>query len=413
MSEETAAPAPEPAPLLAATERVLTDAFGGPVRLEVRDTLRERYRNRVLRLAVTDGPAGTPATVIVKTAEGEGDDAYDPAKDALGGTSWRLYNEWAGNSFLGSLGAEPPLSARLIGGDRETGVIVLEDLGAPLSLADRLTGDDPAAAEAALLAYARSMGRLHAATAGREEEFMSLRRTLGATETAREREGVRWLRENVAPFQELLGALGIAPAPGFEADVEEVRRAMDEPGPWLAFAPGDTCPDNHKLTDDGAAVRFFDFEFAGFRHALLDAAYFHLPFPTCWCVNRLPDGRPARLEAAYRAEAARGIPAVADDAAFDRERLRAGAYWLPATLSWGWQDWLKEDRQWGISTRRQRHLLRLENVVALAERAGPDRLPALTDAARRLRDVLAARWLPEGLEPMPLYPPFRAGAGEE
>jgi hypothetical protein len=26
-----------------------------------------------------------------------------------------------------------------------------------------------------------------------------------------------------------------------------------------------------------------------FDHALLDAAYGRVPFPTCWCVNRLPD----------------------------------------------------------------------------------------------------------------------------
>src|SRR5436305_1059805 len=88
--------------ILRAAEAVIAARFGGAVRLLVVDVLREKYRNRVLRCAVHDAPAGAPAWVILKTVEGEGENAYDPSIDIHEGTAWRFYNEWAGNRFLDS-----------------------------------------------------------------------------------------------------------------------------------------------------------------------------------------------------------------------------------------------------------------------------------------------------------------------
>ena len=405
------------APLLRAAEGVLSDALGGvAVRLEVADVLRQRYRNRVLRCQVVEALRGdrVPATVVLKVSTGENDDAYDPQNDRQRGTAWRFFNEWAGTRYLnerfGTRG-EPPPCARLWGADRAAALIVLEDLGEGASLADRLQGEDPDAAVAALDAYARALGRLHAATAGDETGFLQIRQAAAGTDaTGGAAAAGAWLTENVAPFREQCAALGVPPAPGFEEDAEIVQRAMDEPGPFLAFAPGDTCPDNHRLRDDGT-LRFFDFEFAGFRHALLDAAYLHLPFPTCWCVNRLPDGLPDRLEDTYRAELVAGCPEAADDATFAAATARACAYWTVTSLSWSLEHALREDGQWGLATNRQRHLLRLDNFAALAERTG--QLPAIGETARRLCDTLRTLWPPEQLEPMPVYPPFRGGPTEE
>ena len=106
-----------------------------------------------------------------------------------GGTAWRFYNEWAGNRFLDELGLEPSPGAGFIGGDRAAGLIVLNDLGKDgASLADRMTADDRPALLTALQSYAASMGRLHAATVGKEAAFMQVRREIGGTENrARER----------------------------------------------------------------------------------------------------------------------------------------------------------------------------------------------------------------------------------
>jgi hypothetical protein len=158
-------------------------------------------------------------------------------------------------------------------------------------------------------------------------------------------------------------------------------------------------------------VRFFDFEFCGFRHALLDAAYFRSPFPSCWCVNRLPEGMPARMEAAYRAELAPARPEAADGAAFGTAMAHACAYWLLWTLALApdagldLAGALARDTPWGTASVRQRHLLRLETFAADADARGA--LPALAETAAALAGRLRALWPEAG---MPLYPPFRAAA---
>lgn len=383
-------------------EAALTRAWHGRVRLGEAEALRERGRNRVLRCPVTEAPEGSPATVIIKASVGEDATRFDPADDSLGSTAWRFYNECAGTAFLESLGTEPTLSARLYASDNTTGLIVTEDLGAGECLADRMQGTGRAHLERGLFAYARSLGRLHAATIGREPEFMRRRQEMGASEQGREREGVRWLRENVAPFQAQCEALSIPLATGFAQEIVEVQAALDAPGPFLAFTPGDTCPDNHRfVTDD--ALYFFDFEFGGFRHALLDAAYLRAPFPTCWCVNRLPSDLPPHLEAVYQAELTNGCPESGDDALFFPALVQAAAYWAIASVSWSLEEALKEDGQWGISTVRQRHPMRLANLADASEQFGV--LPAIGETARALETKLRTLWA-DGDE-MPLYPPFR------
>jgi hypothetical protein len=130
-----------------------------------------------------------------------------------------------------------------------------------------------------------------------------------------------------------------------------------------------------------------------------------VPFPTCWCVNRLPEGIGARLDAAYRSELAAGVPEAADDTRFCGDFAATCAWWMIATVSWNLLGALEKDGDWGISTLRQRQLLRLESAAALM--AEFRRLDAIGDTARRMASRLRERW-PE--VEMPLYRPFREGA---
>ena len=145
---------------------------------------------------------------------------------------------------------------------------------------------------------------------------------------------------------------------------------------------------------------FFDCEGARMRHALLDAAYLLAPFPTCWCMSRLPSGLPERLLAAYREYFPGG-----DDS--DEQLTLVLAGWVMLTLTWDWAGkWEEEDHTWGLVTLRQRHLHRLENLLARPNL--PTILPSVAQVAQSLHGILKARWA--DLEPMPLYPAFR---GEE
>lgn len=391
---------PLPSEMMTAAEAVLADALGEPVRLGAAERLGgTRFRSTVARYAVAAGPDTAPASVVVKCYRGEQEPPAAEAED-FWTPERRLLGEWSALTFLGRLPADPPLAPRLYGGDRQAAILVLEDLGQGPCLADVLQGTDEAAARRGLVTYAAGLGRLHAATSGRQAEFAGTRAGLGLAPAEDELQIGRWLREDVAAFGQACAALVVEPAAGWEAEIQAVAATLAEPGPWLAFAPGDTCPDNHRFI--GESLRFFDFEFCSFRHALLDSSYLRVPFPTCWCVNRLPPDLVPALEATYRAELVRGCPAAADDAAFGRALVHACAYWMVVTLGWHLIQALTEDQPWGISSLRPRQRLRLDTFMAASETFG--HLPALAATARALAGRLRERW-PEA--DMPLYPPFR------
>ena len=67
----------------------------------------------------------------------------------------------------------------LIAHDPDARLLVLEDLGRSSTLADKLFGPDAEAAQRCLLGWARALGRMQAATAGRESDFGALLRRQG------------------------------------------------------------------------------------------------------------------------------------------------------------------------------------------------------------------------------------------
>ena len=196
----------------------------------------------------------------------------------------------------------------------------------------------------------------------------------------------------------MLTDLGLVIDDAVEGDVAAVQLAISEPGPWAALVHGDPCPDNTVIRADGT-VALFDFEHAGCGHALLDAAYFHLPFPTCWCVNRLPRDVAADADAAYRD--ARGE--LGADSSYDGALAAAVASGALCSLEWHLAPALQRDGTWGIATVRQRQATRLRSLATAAERAG--QFEALANFALRLAATLTDRWT--SLEPLPLYPAFR------
>ena len=76
----------------AAAERILSERWGGAVRLGVPEALQERAT--VMRLPVLDAPAGAPAAVVLKRARP--DEPYDPDAPGFPAPAWTLFNHWAG-----------------------------------------------------------------------------------------------------------------------------------------------------------------------------------------------------------------------------------------------------------------------------------------------------------------------------
>jgi hypothetical protein len=396
--------APElPKDAVRAAERALRRRFGGRPRLLAPEPLEERAT--VFR-CLTDGK-GLPKSVVVKTPRPAQGQAYSAGELAEGSPAWLLTTEWASLEFLDALqgAAAPRISPRLYGGDLKAGVLVLEDLGGGQSLADALLGDDAAAALAAFTAFGRSLGRMHALTAGREAEYAEALESLGRAPL--DRTAVhRRLRAEIEKLPATFDEFEFEWSPGMVDDVQLVAASMLEPGPRRALTHGDPCPDNDRLLDGGMVL--LDFERAGFRSAAVDGAYARVPFPTCWCTNRMPEYVREGFETAYRLELMKGVPEAGDDAFFERSLTEAAGWWLIANANSLLPGALRFERRWGISTVRQRLLYRFEEFSRLSAKSGY--LEALGTWAWLMHERMKVLW-PE-VQDMPVYPAFRKSAAE-
>lgn len=387
------------APVITAATQILSQRMGTAVDLtDVICLSEEERRNRLLRVQVENPPAGLPASLIIKQVVAK---EYDP--DQV--NSWdtqRFFRDWAGAEFLSNLPGDPGHGPRFYGGNRELGFIILEDLGEKQqSLVEPLLEGDAASAEAALLRYITRLGKMHADTVGRAAEFQALLHAanpalVGAPAAHAER------ALGIPRFIEILTSFGLAVESGLLPELQAMYARIEQPGPFSAFIHQDLCPDNMFFI--GEDVRLFDFEGGSFGHALIDASYARIPFPTCWCCNRIPQAIVVKLEAAYRAQLIRGCPAAADDRLFTQGLGDACGYSLLEWLRW-WEtpSTPLEDYRWGLAMIRSRILTRLETLINTASEF--DLLPHLRASASQLLTTLQTHW--PNAEPMPFYPAFR------
>ncbi len=304
---------------VALAEELLTRRSGARVRLADAEDLGGSARSRVVRVRVAENPFSLPRSLVVKhwhTVPDTGDERTDRVDP--------FPYEAASCQLFTALPAEDRATPTLYANDPEQRLLVLEDLGRCTSLADKLDGDDPKAAERALLGAARALGSLQAVTAAREGDFGALLR----------RSGVRhWrdpladdARSALAEIPDLLAhLLRVEAAP---AAVSHARSAAGLLGgtPYRAFSPSEVSPENCLLT--GAGARFLDFEWGCFRDVALTAASVRLPFPGWGRPAVLPSGMTEAMTAAWQSEVAGVWPELADLAVAVPRHLAATTLWV-------------------------------------------------------------------------------------
>jgi hypothetical protein len=103
------------------------------------------FKSIVLRCAVETEAPDAPATCVVKRVRADRGIRYDPESPDPKNPARLLLDDWAALQFLDSLSLDPPLPPRFYGGDRATGLFVMEDLGADegASTHELLHGNDP------------------------------------------------------------------------------------------------------------------------------------------------------------------------------------------------------------------------------------------------------------------------------
>lgn len=365
--------------------------MGSQIQFTRVERLSEGGRRNLLLRCHTPSASGLPLSLIIKKVEAK---SYNPEDT----NSWdiiRFFSDWTGSQFLSTLPSQFKHSPRFYGGDRTIGLIILEDVQHHTRLVESLLGSDRTQAERALLQYATCLGQLHADTIGKAAEFEELFQTAAPQ--------VKPIREtvNICRHQLILERLGIHPESDWLRDLEAIEEAVNHPSDFLAYIHADACPDN--VLDTGEALRLIDFETGRFGHALIDAAYGRMMFPSCWCANRLSHATVQQMEDTYRTILSQQCPAAEDDRIFEPALAKTCGFWLLYTLARHLESALKKDSDWGISTTRQRILARLEAFIITSQEF--DQLPALRGTSSRLLDLLRQRWL--DVLPLPLYPALR------
>lgn len=386
-------PGAEVAAAIAAAESVLTRRFGATVRLAQPENLGGSRRSVVLRLRVVETPFSIPSTLVVKRY---GPAPKPPQVDPFcrEAASYQLFN---------ALPAEGRLSAELVAFDATQRLMVLEDLGRSPTLADKLLGDDARSAETALLGWARAMGRLHASTADREEDFDALLRRLGVDDT-RDPLAAR-LGQVLAETPALLTeALGVPVPAAVQSEANRAARLADSTR-FRAYSLADACPDNSIMGSRG--IRFTDFEDGCARDVVLDAAVMRVPFPSCWCALGMPGGMAEAMLAAWRAEVGAVWPELESDELLLPRVLHAQILWVWLS-TWrflpraGESDRRMDDHLY--SPRRSAVLTdRWQRLLSDAEAAG---VPAVAEHAADVVAALRARFGSDAVR-LPLYPAFR------
>ncbi|MGW3961170.1 phosphotransferase [Amycolatopsis sp. NPDC005003] len=368
---------------VAAGESVLSRRFGSAITLVSPEDLAGSGPATVVRARVVSSFA-LPRTLVIKHYPDRPESGADPfAQEAV---SYQLFT---------ALAPDERMCPELVAHDGRDRVLVLEDLGRTPTLEDKLYARDSRAAERALLSWARSLGRLHASTAGREADFNALLRRLGGP-VKPDSDEVDALCSRVPPLVQK--RLGI-PVP--DDVLAQVKAAVDQSraAGFRAFSPVELSPDNNLVTGQG--VRFLDFENGRVRSALVDAAHLRLPFASWPDALALPAGMSEAMIAAWRAEVVGVWPAFADD------DVLAGHLTSSELL----RVWLITGEELG-ALNLSRHAAPVSREAAfvtwwrdLAKHAGYVRMTAVSEFAARVAAALAARLGPHA--DLAFYPAFR------
>ncbi len=331
-----------------------------------------------------DGRPDFPASVIVKASRlGRG----------------HIFNEWASLQFLNRIGELGGLVPSFYGGDRALELLVMEDLGQVRGRHDLgciLEGGDPDLARAALLDHARAMAALHLQTAGREEEFASLRGRFPASANPSKKDQHA---QNFAWLLSLLPRLDLPVRKSLRRQVQDAVEALESPDAARAYTRGDVCPSNVSFIE--GVTRFFDFEMGAFRPVTLSAVYFRLSHISCFNGNMLPQDLQAAAERAYF-EALRPLVPAPEDR--EREYAAAACSQLVWLLSWYLESALEKDRPRHLASLRQR----VFGSLALFGQnpAFHTPYPDLADALRQILGKLDHLWA-EPEKTVAIFPAFQ------
>ncbi|MDF3317341.1 MULTISPECIES: kinase [Rhodococcus] len=316
--------------VVAAAEQLLTRRTGAPVTLVDPVDLGGSGRTVVLRVRVAENPFSLPRTLVIKQVR---DNFQGATKTAIALPSasegdfdveTAFLREAVSYQFANALAKDARPGAELLASDLDARLLILSDLGDATAISVRLEDSDPDTVTYTLMAMAQAMGRMHAATVGREDDFTALLRRAEVAHCSDEVADQVGRAVAGVPAM-LVESLGIDVSSDILEQVQHAQTLFSG-GRFRAFSPSDLCPDNIIVNDDG--VQFLDYEWGGYRDALLDITYALVSFPGCLCNIDLTEERASAMVDAWRAEVVGMWPALADEAELGRRIVEAQLIWV-------------------------------------------------------------------------------------
>lgn len=200
-----------------------------------------------------------------------------------------LLREVVAYQFTTALSEEVRPGPVLLAHDVEKRILVLTDAGDGDTLADTLAHSSDEDRGELLRSLGSALGKMHAGTAGREEDYEALlNRQLRRHPEYAEHQALRddSLKSSIMIGADILSEAGLEPP---EHVRELARSAMQSfsSGRNRAFTPFDLSPDNIIA---GTTLTFLDYEWAGFRNVGFDVACVVAGFPQFLFSRPITDG---------------------------------------------------------------------------------------------------------------------------
>jgi hypothetical protein len=194
-------------------EDLVREAFGGGTRIvSVEDVGGRRRRSLIHRLTLS-GPNGPPSVIVKQLKALQPDTARDNDQTSL------FLAELSSLRFLTELGLDD-LSPRLFAHDVARHILVMQDLGPGVSMADVLQARPAPSSVPTLHAYARSLGRLHGLSAPHLNRFLTLRTEVGAQDDA-----ALWakdVQEDISAVDSSLAWVDLSVSPDASVELNDV-----------------------------------------------------------------------------------------------------------------------------------------------------------------------------------------------
>lgn len=259
-------------------EDLLSLRFGGTQQLTDVTQLSGSGSAVVLRARVASSPFLQQRSVILKFVPESGDRLDDAA----------LVREIVSYQFTTSLSEEVRPGPVMLAYDVAKRIIVLTDSGDGDTFAELLELEDPERRVSILRNLGTALGRMHAGTAEREQDFnILLTRMLRNHPESSEIQQLRdaALIQSIQIGEELLRSAGIE-IPDLVSQFAADGRNRLLSAHHRAFTPFDLSPDNIIVAE---TTHFLDYEWAGFRDVSFDLACVIAGFPQFLFTHPLSD----------------------------------------------------------------------------------------------------------------------------